>query len=170
MYPFRVTFPSALQARAECCWVADPPSCCGADQGAPHYGRGVCTLQGAGRGPRRRYRVQPLALSRGVLLLQQRRHVCAGRPFGEREREFFIDNLLVRIHFIIVMIRWTGLAPWECEFPFPGGVHEEEVCSWPHLRPRVWHRGGAGLRGRQESLARVTHEGFQVALGRARFF
>jgi len=30
-----------------------------------------------------------------------------------REREFFIDNLLVRIHFIIVMIRWTGLAPWE---------------------------------------------------------
>jgi len=29
-----------------------------------------------------------------------------------REREFFIDNLLVRIHFIIEMIRWTGLAPW----------------------------------------------------------
>jgi len=36
------------------------------------------------------------------------------------EKEFFIDNLLVRIHFIIVMIRWTGLAPWEFEFPFPG--------------------------------------------------
>jgi len=30
-----------------------------------------------------------------------------------QEREFFIDNLLVRIHCIIVMIRWTGLAPWE---------------------------------------------------------
>jgi len=29
------------------------------------------------------------------------------------EGEFFIDNLLVRIQFIIVMIRWTGLAPWE---------------------------------------------------------
>ena len=29
------------------------------------------------------------------------------------EREFFIGNLLVRIHFIIVMMRWTGLAPWE---------------------------------------------------------
>jgi len=27
------------------------------------------------------------------------------------EREFFIVNLLVRVHFIIVMIRWTGLAP-----------------------------------------------------------
>jgi len=39
-----------------------------------------------------------------------------------REREFFIDNLLVRIHFIIVMIRWTGLAPWEFEFPLPGSL------------------------------------------------
>ena len=37
-----------------------------------------------------------------------------------KEREFFIGNLLVRIHFITVMIRWTGLAPWEFEFPFPG--------------------------------------------------
>ena len=38
------------------------------------------------------------------------------------EREFFIDNLLVRIYFIAVMIRWTGLAPWEFEFPFPGSL------------------------------------------------
>ena len=29
---------------------------------------------------------------------------------------------LVRIHFIIVMIRWTGLTPWEIEFPFPGSL------------------------------------------------
>ena len=36
------------------------------------------------------------------------------------ERGFFIDNLLVRIHFVIVMISWTGLAPWEFAFPFPG--------------------------------------------------
>ena len=35
---------------------------------------------------------------------------------------FFIDNLLVRIYSIIVMIEWTGLAPWEFEFPFPGGL------------------------------------------------
>ena len=27
------------------------------------------------------------------------------------EREFFIDNLLVRIHVISKMIWWTGLAP-----------------------------------------------------------
>ena len=39
-----------------------------------------------------------------------------------REREFCIDNLLVQIHVIIVMIRWTGLAPWEFEFPFPGSL------------------------------------------------
>ena len=38
------------------------------------------------------------------------------------EREFVIDNLLVRIHFIIEMIRRTGLAPWEFEFPFPGSL------------------------------------------------
>ena len=38
------------------------------------------------------------------------------------QRDLFIDNLLVRIHFIIVMIRWTGHAPWEFEFPFPGSL------------------------------------------------
>ena len=38
------------------------------------------------------------------------------------EREFFIDNLLVRIHYIIEIIWRTGLAPWEFEFPFPGSL------------------------------------------------
>ena len=42
-----------------------------------------------------------------------------GPPPTQRDREFLSDNLLVRIHFICVMIRWTGLAPWEFEFPFP---------------------------------------------------
>ena len=36
------------------------------------------------------------------------------------EREFVIDNLLVRIHFLIEMIWWIGLAPWEFEVPLPG--------------------------------------------------
>jgi len=36
------------------------------------------------------------------------------------EREFLVDNLLVRFHFMVVMIGWTGLAPWE--FPFPGSL------------------------------------------------
>ena len=52
---------------------------------------------------------------------------CVSRPRASNchargEREFFIDNLLVRIHFISVMIRWTGLARWELEFPFPSSL------------------------------------------------
>ena len=46
----------------------------------------------------------------------------AEAAFHTREGAFFIDNLLARIHFIIVMIRWTGLASWEFEFPFPGSL------------------------------------------------
>ena len=38
------------------------------------------------------------------------------------ERESFIVIILVRVHFIIVMIRWTGLAPWAFEFSFPGSL------------------------------------------------
>jgi len=33
-----------------------------------------------------------------------------------------VPNFLDAIHFVIVMIRWTGLAPWELEFPFPGSL------------------------------------------------
>ena len=43
-------------------------------------------------------------------------------PPATVERKFFIDNFLVRIHFVIVMIKWTGLAPWKFEFPFPGSL------------------------------------------------
>jgi hypothetical protein len=32
--------------------------------------------------------------------------------------DFFVDNLLVRIRIIIVMFRWTGLAPWEFSIHF----------------------------------------------------
>ena len=44
-------------------------------------------------------------------------------------REFFFDKLLFRIHCIIVMSRWTGLAPWKFEFPFvwTGGVQGGHV-------------------------------------------
>ena len=51
-----------------------------------------------------------------VFLMSEVLPLCRPRPrqvisalYTERE-EFFIDNLLVRIHFIIVMIWWTGLA------------------------------------------------------------
>ena len=48
--------------------------------------------------------------------------LCYSQDMESRETEFFIDNLLVRIHLIIEMIRWTGLAQWEFEFPFPGSL------------------------------------------------
>jgi len=67
----------------------------------------------------------------------------------EREREFFIDNLLVRIHFIIVMIRWTGLAPWEFEFPFPGSLTSTFLGRRAaKSRGRQWaHRAAAAPAG-----------------------
>ena len=45
-----------------------------------------------------------------------------GAPSPGAEREFFIDNLLVLVHFIIEMIWWTGLATLEFEFPFRGSL------------------------------------------------
>ena len=38
------------------------------------------------------------------------------------DKEFFIDKLLLRIHFTIEMIWWTGLTPWEFGFPFSGSL------------------------------------------------
>jgi len=46
-----------------------------------------------------------------------------------QERDSLIDNLLLRIHFSIVMIRWTGLAPWEFESPFPGSLTSTLLSS-----------------------------------------
>jgi len=48
--------------------------------------------------------------------------VQAPLAYARFQRELVIDNLLVRIHFIILMIRWAGLAPWEFEVPFPGSL------------------------------------------------
>ena len=43
------------------------------------------------------------------------------------QRDLFIDNLLVRIHLIIAMIRWPGLAPWELELSLPRNL--TSTCS-----------------------------------------
>ena len=59
------------------------------------------------------------------------------RAGGPVERKFFIDNLLVRIHVIIVMIGWTGLALWEFEFPFPGSLTSTFLRGSYTMRPRV---------------------------------
>ena len=69
-----------------------------------------------------------------------------------REREFFVDNLLVRIHFIIVRIRWTGLAPWDFESPSPKQVRLRTTRtarpSTTSIKQRLAGGGGAGPGGR----------------------
>ena len=85
---------------------------------------------------------------RGVSSVQSvaARDVAGGRGVEVRlERQFFIDNPLVRVHFIIVMIRWTGLAPWEFEFPLPG--------SLTSTRPQLGAGGHAAQRA-ADDLAR----------------
>jgi len=76
----------------------------------------------------------------------------AGRRERDGEREFFFDNLLVRIHFIIVMIQWTGLAPREferegdLEVGFLVEIHHlllEEPARWTHRQKVYHHQVGA---------------------------
>jgi hypothetical protein len=55
-----------------------------------------------------------------------------------REREVVIDNLLVRINFIIEMIWRTGLAPWRFESPFPGSL----ISALPYQVQKVTGIGG----------------------------
>ena len=55
---------------------------------------------------------------------------------GTFQRDFFIDNLLFRIHVIIVVIGWAGLAPWGFECPFSSSL----VCASQKVRPLL----GAG--------------------------
>ena len=49
---------------------------------------------------------------------------------------FFIDILLVQIHLVIVMIRRTGLASLEFEFPFPGSLTANQ-CKAGSLSKRI---------------------------------
>ena len=44
----------------------------------------------------------------GTIVLVKESHACSQSL--KDEKEFFFDDLLVRIHFIIEMIWWTGLA------------------------------------------------------------
>ena len=58
-------------------------------------------------------------------------------PFATRlpsEREFLIDNLLVRIHFVIEMIWWTDFAPCEFELPFRSSLISDFLVPGDLLR------------------------------------
>ena len=62
--------------------------------------------------------------------------------------EFLIDNLLVRIRFIIMMIGWTGLAPWEAAAP-PPPLRGLKTGASPYACLRVGVMvGGWGVRVR----------------------
>jgi len=72
--------------------------------------KGLHGRKRAPRGAKGRQRLAPQGTRVGRGRFQR-------RGAKSRSREFFINNLLVRNRFIIVMIRWTGLAPWEFELP-----------------------------------------------------
>ena len=77
-------------------------------------------------------------------------HTCWHNTAGAWNRPVDRDaqeggRWLVRIHFIIVMIRWTGLAPWEFEFPFPGSLTSTFLVSSGGRGCEVAHGDGAVL-------------------------
>ena len=51
------------------------------------------------------------------------------------KRKFFVDKLPVRVRFIIVMIWWTGLVPWEFECPFRGSLTSTLMGKPPRRAP-----------------------------------
>ena len=88
-----------------------------------------------------------------------------GVGFTGAQREFLIDNLLVRIHFIIKMIWRTGLAPWEFEFPFPGSLTSTFPVTLPCTSTPPQHTTKAGWvtrHGFYESSLRREARTFQV--------
>ena len=90
----------------------------------------------------------------GPTVGSSRQRIQNGSSPKTAKSDFFMDNLLVRIHFIIAMIRWTGLAPWELEFPFPGSLTSTFLCL------SVTGSRGASLirkRYRGTSLIRVRY-------------
>ena len=87
------------------------------------------------------YQPRPEATFPQVMEIHHVGSVCTADPDGT-------DYLPVRIYFIIVMIRWTGLAPWKFEFPFPGDgdtLRGQRVHGGPgrvvRLRRQVGARG-----------------------------
>ena len=90
----------------------------------------------------------------GLRVIKKKQKV--GGVLGDADRKFFIDNLLVRIHFIIVMIRWTGLAPWE-------GTH---VPPRQAQNPRPEHPAPPSDRTATSASQRKTEHVNDVSLSR----
>ena len=91
----------------------------------------------------------------------------ARQRYAELKRDFFIDNLLVRIHCIIVIIGWTGLATWIFKSltskPGPGGHavlravgNQPKVDESPEM---TRDRGSKRLAALDPRVQRSTAEG-----------
>ena len=52
------------------------------------------------------------------------------------------------------MVRWTGLAPWEFEFPFPGSLTSTFLALFPTLAVRL--RPSLGIRLLQSPAQEAT--------------
>ena len=80
------------------------------------------------------------------------------------KREFFIDNLLVRIHCIIEMIFGTGLALWGFEFSFTGSLVSTFLIiplrkpfdAWPMSQPSLVSRDRTIIRSPPNVEKRVA--------------
>ena len=87
-----------------------------------------------------------------------------GTPVNPKRDTRHRTSSMVRfvLHFIIEIIWWTGLAPWEIESPFPGGLmstflHQAQDQLDGEIRAPLHHRDNLVDHGRLNSL-------FQVAL------
>jgi hypothetical protein len=81
--------------------------------------------------------------------------------FPREEIDFFIDNLMVRGHLIIVIIRWTGLAPSESELPFPGSLTSSFLVQ-ERRRRDAFRRGEDPSAGREILAAPSAFAGTAV--------
>ena len=113
-----------------------PPRAC--MQASPHHWVDYRTFLGSGHFRAARVVKKPSVISDLTNSALHAGMSTAGAP-PVAVPTLLIDDLLVRIHFIIVMIRWTGLAPWEFEFPFPmQACRRLGLPQWPfqHSGPR----------------------------------
>ena len=98
---------------------------------------------------------------------------------SQREEAFLIESILAQIHCIIVMTRWTGLAPWDFEFPFTGSLTstflgrprnsfmpQEPACCG--FRVSCFEFQDSGFRV-PDSEFRVPDSGIRVPCSRFRF-
>ena len=128
-------------------------------------------------------RVQGLACKENLRTSLRSRRAWRPPRCLHRPRQFFIDNLLVQIYHIFVMIKWTGIAPREFEFPSPGSLtpcflkeghitsprykaangHPPFPMNQRNQQREGPHRGGSSTPTSRECCCSTLLEGFAVS-------